>query len=65
MDARRQGGEGKLKTIRVCIENLIRFDCLAESHNVGDDGCTRVLLSGAQPAPAAIELTLLSGHGRV
>jgi len=23
----------------VCIENLIQFDCLTESHNVGDDGC--------------------------
>ena len=37
MDARRQGGEGKLKTIRVCIENLIR-DCVAESHNVSANG---------------------------
>src|SRR5436309_13230456 len=31
----------------VCIESLIRFDCVTESHNVGDDGCGPVLLSGA------------------
>jgi len=31
----------------VCIENLIRFECLTESHNVGDDGCAPMLLSGA------------------
>src|SRR5262249_3589639 len=31
----------------VCIENLIRFDYVTESHNVGDDGCAPVLLSGA------------------
>src|SRR5262245_48358880 len=31
----------------VCIENLIRFDCVTESYNVGDDSCARVLLSGA------------------
>src|SRR5262249_60089218 len=23
----------------VCIENLIHFDCVTESHSVGDDGC--------------------------
>jgi hypothetical protein len=30
----------------VCIENFIRFDCVTESYNVGDDGCAPVLLSG-------------------
>src|SRR5262249_44174156 len=26
-------------SLPVCIGNLIRFDCVTESHNVGDDGC--------------------------
>jgi hypothetical protein len=28
-------------------ENFIRFDCVRESHNVGDYGCATLLLSGA------------------
>jgi hypothetical protein len=31
----------------VCIENFIRFDCVRESHNVGDYGCATLLLSRA------------------
>ena len=29
----------------VCIENLIRFDCVAESHNVGANGRADILLA--------------------
>ena len=31
----------------MCAENFIRFDCVRESHNVGDYGCATLLLSGA------------------
>jgi proline dehydrogenase len=29
----------------VCIENLIRFDCVAESHNVSANGRADILLA--------------------
>ena len=32
-------------TILVCIENLIRFDCVAESHNVSANGRADILLA--------------------
>jgi hypothetical protein len=31
----------------VCVENFIRFDCVRESHSVGDYGYAALLLSGA------------------
>jgi hypothetical protein len=31
----------------VCTKNFIHFDCVRESHNVSDDGCAILLLSGA------------------
>jgi PIN domain len=39
----------------VCIENLIRFECLTESHNVKDDGRTAMLLSDAVGRAIQIE----------
>jgi hypothetical protein len=39
----------------VCIENLIRFDCVTESYNVGDDGCAPVLLSGSVDLTIQVE----------
>src|SRR5262249_42740511 len=39
----------------VCVENLIRFDCVTESHNVGDDGCAPMLLSGAVGLAVRVE----------
>jgi hypothetical protein len=35
----------------LCVpKNLIRFDCVRESHNVGDYGCANLLLSPRQAA---------------
>jgi hypothetical protein len=39
----------------VCIENLIRFECPTESHNVKDDGRTAMLLSDAVGRAIQIE----------
>ena len=39
----------------MCAENLIRFDCVTESHNVGDDGCAPMLLSGAVGLAVRVE----------
>src|SRR6266568_3397022 len=33
------------RTTAVCIENLIRFDCVAESHNVSANGRADILLA--------------------
>src|SRR5215510_15396704 len=41
----------------VCIENLIRFDCVTESHNVGDDGCAPMLLFVAVGRPVRAKLS--------
>jgi hypothetical protein len=39
----------------VRTENLIRFDCVTESHNVGDDGCATMLLSDAVGLAVQVE----------
>jgi hypothetical protein len=41
--------------IVVCIENLIRFECLTESFNVRDDGRTAMLLSDAVGLAVQVE----------
>ena len=46
---------GTLSAPAVCAENLIRFDCVTESHNVGDDGCAPMLLSGAVGLAVRVE----------
>jgi hypothetical protein len=35
--------------------SLIHFDCVTESHSVGDDGCAIVLLSGAVGLAVQVE----------
>ena len=39
----------------VCIENLVRFDWVTESHNLGDDGFAPMLLSGAVGLAVQVE----------
>jgi hypothetical protein len=41
--------------IVVCIENLIRFECLTESFNVRDDGRTAMRLSDAVGLAVQVE----------
>src|SRR5260370_39262919 len=35
------------RALPLCIENFVCFDCVRESHNVGDYGCATLLLSRA------------------
>jgi ATP:corrinoid adenosyltransferase len=44
-----------LDEVAVCIENLIRFECLTESLNVSDHGRTVMLLSDAVGLAVQIE----------
>jgi hypothetical protein len=45
----------KITGRHVCTKNLIRFDCVTESHNVRDDGCANMLLSDAVGLAVQVE----------